>query len=282
MITLEELTREVEEIAPLPAAAAKLVSIASDEDADVNDAVTLIRFDQALTASILRYANSPMAGSRYKVHRVKDAVVRLGLGRILEIAIAAHVQGAMRRPLPQYGLIEEDLWRHAVASALTADILLRDRAPNIPGLAFTAALLHDIGKLVLAHHLDVTIQETIQKLTGESSLTHYRAESEVLGFTHASVGARVALRWDLGDEIAQAIEAHHETGDDLGPVTDTVRVSNLVAKTIGAGLGFEGLNLAADAGVCERLGISQEQFEGMCAEVVLLLGDIEQLNSAAA
>ena len=71
MITLEQLSQEVQDLAPLPAAAAKLARIVSQKDPNVGEVVTAIRFDQALTATILRYANSPMAGSLYKIQSVK-------------------------------------------------------------------------------------------------------------------------------------------------------------------------------------------------------------------
>jgi putative nucleotidyltransferase with HDIG domain len=279
VITLDELTQEVQDLAPLPAAAAKLAQIVSSPDPDVNAAVTAIRFDEALTARILRFANSPFSGPRSPIRNVRDAVVRLGLAKVFELAVRGHVRGEMSRDIPEYGLGEEEMWRHSVASALTAEILVRAYGKRIPPIAFTAALLHDIGKLVLARHLEAPIQKTIQKLTADYALTYYQAEIEVLGFSHAALGQRIAQRWNLGDEIDQAIAEHHETGADRGPITDVVRIGNLVAKTVGCGLGFEGMNLTGDPGACERLGIDREVFESVSAEVISMLQSIEELHS---
>ena len=276
MITLEQLTDEVRDLAPLPAAAAKLAQLAADMDADTQLIVDTIRYDQALTARVLRYANSPAAGSYYRIRSVKDAVVRLGLGKLLELAISAHVSGQMQTALPEYGLGEIDLWRHSVASATAADLLTRQRSNSVPPESFSAALLHDIGKLVLARHLDPPSQESIKKFTDEYSMTYYQAELEVLGFTHASIGSSIAKRWSLDETICSAIGHHHDVDADHGSINDIVQIGNVVAKTIGFGLGHEGLNLAANAAACERLDISRDEFEGLCAETSGLMNSIDE------
>ena len=271
MITLDQLSQEVQDLAPLPAAAAKLARIVSQKDPNVGEVVTAIRFDQALTATILRYANSPMAGSLYKIQSVKDAVIRLGFAKVLEIAVSSHVRGSLQPALPQYGLGEEELWFHSVASALAAETLQRRTKQKLPATSFTAALLHDIGKLILARHLDAGVQAEIRKSTDDYSTTYYQAELDVLGFSHADLGAKVVTRWGLGEEIAEAVAKHHELGDDVGATTDVVRICNVAAKTIGSGLGYEGMNLTGDPGACERLGINRGGYEGLCAEVATLL-----------
>lgn len=279
MITLDELTQDVQELAPLPAAAAKLTRMAADEETHIDSIVTVIRYDEALTASVLRHANSAVSAPRYRIQNVKDAVVRIGIAKVLQIAVGSHVRGPMEKSLPEYGLGEEELWKHSVASALAAEIILRQHPKGIPPMSFTAALLHDIGKLILARHLNPAIQKTVHKLTSDYSLTYYQAEIEVMGFSHADVGSRVAERWCLGEEIAAAISEHHKTDVSRSAVTDVVRTGNAVAKTIGCGLGFEGMNLAGDPGACGRLGIGRDEFEGLSAEVASLLQGVEELHA---
>ncbi|MCK4304577.1 MAG: HDOD domain-containing protein [Candidatus Eisenbacteria sp.] len=277
MITLEELAAEVQDLAPLPAAAAKLAMFAADENVEASLIIDTIRYDQALTARVLRYANSPMAGARFRIRSVKDAVVRLGLGTLLKIAVSAQVQDQMSTAVPEYGLGEDEIWKHSVAASLAAELLMRQHGDKIPPISFTAALLHDIGKLILARYLKAPVQKSIQKLVAEHSMTHHQAELEVLGFTHASVGGIIAARWNLGETISNAITRHHDIGDDKDAVIDVVQIGNLVAKTIGFGLGNEGLNLAADSGACKRLGITSRKFEGLCAEVAGLLSSVDDL-----
>jgi len=277
VITLNQVVQDIDLLDPLPAAAAKLAKIARDWEADINEAVTIIRYDQGLTANILRYANSPMGGARYRIAQVRDAVVRLGIPKVLEIAVTAHVRSQMMQALPQYGYGKEELWRHSVAAAMAADILTSMATTRVPPVAFTAALLHDIGKLVLARHLDSPHLKAIAHLIGNHGLTYSQAEQEILGFTHATVGARVTEVWNMGEEIARAVGAHHDVDAEAGAASDAVRICNLVAKTIGCGLGNEGMNLAGDTGATERLGLGREDFEALCAEVQTFLPEIEAM-----
>ncbi len=277
MVTLEQLAAEVQDLAPMPAAAAKLARFAADENADVNAIVEVIRYDQALTARVLRYANSPMAGARFKIRSIKDAVVRLGLGALLKLAVSAQVEGQMSTAVPEYGLAEDEIWKHSVAASLAAELLMRQHGNKIPPVSFTAALLHDIGKLILARHLAPPIQMAIQKLASDYSMTYHQAEQEVLGFTHAAVGGRMAAQWNLGESIVAAITHHHNTEDPNDTVVTVVQIGNLVSKTIGFGLGNEGLNLAANSAACERLDLTSNDFESLCAEVMCLLSNVEDL-----
>lgn len=277
MTTLEELTQEVEGLEPLPTAAARLIEILSAEDPDIEQAAAAIRFDQALTAGVLREANSAAWGARYRIHGVKDAVIRIGLPNVLQFAVRQHLQTTLRRPLEPYGLTRTGLWRHAAAAALGAEAILHWIPGSVPPLAFTAALLHDAGKLILARHLSPNLQTEIRTVISEREATYHEAELVVMGFSHATLGARMALKWNLGEDVAQAIEVHHELTEDSGPTADAVRISNLIAKTIGAGLGVEGLNMTGDPGACARLGITRDAFEGICADVANRLAGLEEL-----
>jgi putative nucleotidyltransferase with HDIG domain len=275
VITLNDVIRDIDLLDPLPAAAAKLAKIARDWEADINEAVTVIRYDQGLTANILRYANSPMGGARFRIAQVRDAVVRLGIPKVLEIAVTAHVRSQMMMALPEYGYAKEELWKHSVAVA--ADVLASLATTRIPPVVFTAALLHDVGKLILARHLDSPHLKSIAHLISNRGLTYSQAEQEILGFTHATVGARITEVWNLGDEIARAVGAHHDLDESGGPAADAVRICNLVAKSIGCGLGNEGMNLSGDTGASTRLGLASEDFESLCAEVQTFLPEIEAL-----
>ncbi len=274
MITIEEIISDVEDVAPLPKVVMDLVNISQQPEPDIREAIDVIKYDQALTTRILRYANSPMADARYRIQNIKDAAIRLGLGTLLEIALGSKVNNFMNHALPQYGLGEEEIWQHSKISALAAEVLQRNLRQKLPPTAFTAVLLHDIGKLILARHLDPDIVAAIEKSAEDNHLTHHEAEKEILGFTHSDVGARLATHWHLGDGIAEAIAHHHTIDIDRGPICDIVHVCNVIAKTVGSGLGLEGMNLNADPVACERLKISRDLFEYVTAEVASLMSDI--------
>ncbi|MCK4413081.1 MAG: HDOD domain-containing protein [Candidatus Eisenbacteria sp.] len=282
MIALDAVINDALLLAPLPPAASRLARIAQDRDADISEVVTVVRYDPELPSQLLAYANANRSPALTPLTHVRDAIVCLGIPKVLEIAVIEHLGTPMMEPIPAYGLQEGELWEHSTAAALAAEILGQISGDAVPPASILAALLHDIGKLVLAPHLEPKATMAIARAVDERGMVYSQAELEVVGFTHALVGARIAEIWNLDEQVAAAIRRHHELDTDHGPIADAVRVGNLVAKTLGRGLGDEGLNLAADAAAYHRLGISRQDFEMVCAEVLARFHEVDRIRPHAA
>jgi putative nucleotidyltransferase with HDIG domain len=267
MITIQRLMDMIGELSPLSPTGPKLAQVVADQNSTVDDIASVIRYDQALTLDILKYANSVMSSSARTIATIKDAVVRLGGARILERVVARHVKGIMQSELASYGYSEKDLWRHSVAAAVATEQIGSLTKSKTAGLSFTAALLHDIGKLILGRAAPFNDMESVFRMIAAEipPVTCEQAERSVLGFSHADIGADIALSWQLPATIVEAIRHHHSTNYTEEPVTDAVKAANIVARTIGEGIGNEGMSLAVDADLGKRLGLSRDQFETVCA-----------------
>ena len=266
MITLEQITGRIKELAPLPPTATRLAAVLATPTYNIDECVEVVRYDQALTLAIIKYVNSAFAAAARPIADIKEAVIRLGGGRILRDLLASHLRGNLTVELPAYGYKESDLWRHSVAAAVAVEILGRHAALPPAGLSFTAALLHDIGKLVLARAAPRNDMEAIWKKVSVEKYTCEAAEKTVLGFSHAEVGGAVLTAWALPAGMATSVANHHAPSDTGDPMTDCVMAANLVARSIGEGIGHEGMSVGADAGVGRRLGLSRDKFELVCAE----------------
>ncbi len=266
MKILNEIVSQAEKLEPLPPTATKLAQVIADEKSTINDASEIIKYDQALAAEVLRIANSSFSASRRSIGNVRDAVIRLGSGRILEMLVSKRVKGVMKQPLSQYGYSEDDLWRHSVASAIAAENLNRYAQVSISGVSFTAALLHDIGKLIMVRVFPEEEMKKTWHIMEEKQVPWALAEKEVFGFTHADVGAHIAQLWKLPDTIEKAIRNHHTVDTDGDPVTDSVRIANMVARTIGQGIGYEGMSVAMDNDLADRMELSRDDVETLCAD----------------
>ncbi len=274
MKILNEIVTQAEKLEPLPPTATRLAQVIADEKSTINDASEIIKYDQALAADVLRIANSSFSASRRSIGNVRDAVIRLGSGRILEMLVSKRVKGVMKQPLVQYGYSEDDLWRHSVASAIAAENLSRYVKVSISGISFTAALLHDIGKLIMVRVFPVEEMKKTWHIMDEKQVPWAVAEKEVFGFTHADVGAHIVQLWKLPDAIENAIRNHHAVDTDFDSVTDSVRIANMVARAIGQGIGYEGMSVAMDSGITDRLKLSREDFESLCVDTAQKLEDV--------
>ncbi len=271
------LEKEIEKLAPMPASLSRLASVVNDPSSSAADIVMVIELDQALTANILRMANSAWSASATPIDTVRAAVLRLGGGRVFELAVGQQVSGAMSRSCPAFELGEYELWRHGVAAALATEHLGGFANVHIPGVAFTAALLHDVGKLILTRHVGPDVVRRIRQSAEAEQTTFLAAERKVLGTDHAEAGAAVARHWRFPAEIVNAIERHHEPDIAVDRVLDAVHIANAVAKLAGIGLGSEQMNMNASAHAAARLGLSSGGLESLCATVRLELARTEEL-----
>ena len=248
MIAISDALKEISLLEPIPRTAVKLAALIADSASTMDQITEVIRYDPALTADILKLANSAFSGSQRRIVEPKDAVVRLGGARILERLLGKEVRSSMQSPLDAYGYGEDELWRHSVAAAAAAEMLSTVTTARIGAVSFTAALLHDIGKLIISRIAPAEAMEEVRSLVSRQSapLTGEMAENKVLGFSHADIGARVASAWQLPDSIVAAIRDHHDAAASVDPVTDSVKIANLAARSIGEGLGREGMSLAID------------------------------------
>jgi len=191
------------EVPTLPAVVVQALKILQNPDSDARAVEHVIAHDLALSAKILRVANSAFFGFSRRVGTVAEAVRVLGFTNVQGIILSVGAFDAFRAK--RLGL--QDFWRHSIATATAARFL----APHIdcrPDEAFMAGLLHDIGKLIFAIQAEPAYQRILE-LRRDHALSSLDAERTLFEFTHPEVGAMVAERWDLPSRYVAAIAHHH-------------------------------------------------------------------------
>lgn len=268
-----DILAHIDTLKPLSPSAARLAAVVADPDSSVDQVAEIVKYDQALTAQTLKYANSAMSGATRRIETVKDAVVRLGGARILRQILSAHISTDFSEPVRCYGYTENDLWRHSVAAAVASEVICKHIAQPPSGIAFTTALLHDIGKLILGR---VVAEELMQQVWAHVStgISCNEAEMKVLGISHATVGAQVLSAWGLLESMQIVVRDHHFVSGPSDRLLDVVAMSNLIARFIGEGIGHEGMSLHIDQGIGDRLGLGREMFEKMCAETAEMFSTV--------
>lgn len=262
---LDAILSGIEELEPLPITAVNLAKAVADEAKGINDFVEIIKMDQAITANVLKMANSALSFSVNEITDLKSAVIRLGGTRILSEIVGKHLSPKLSNGSKFYGFHENDLWRHSVAAALSTTKIKEVSKLQVPSISFIAALLHDIGKLIITRNAPDEIISGINKnlLKG---MTFEESERDIIGFSHCDAGATLASHWKLPDDIIKAIQDHHNENAEH-PVTDIVKMANTVAKIIGEGIGFEGMQFKLGDDLFERLKIDrQNDFEIICMD----------------
>jgi len=273
-----DIVRGIRNLEPLPVTAQRLLELVNGRNVGLASIAELIEFDPTITALVLRGA-ATAARAGYGVPTVREAVMRLGTVALLDLVMDGYL-ARLRVAAPLYDLSEHDLWLHGAASQLAVRALAAERPKaGIPPLAETAALLHDIGKLIVSRYLHADVRELV-KHAQVRGIMFVEAERELLGVDHTVVGAAIAEAWHFPPVIVEAIRRHHSPPfAEPNVVLDAVALANVVAKTIQTGLGAEGLNFDVDPGSYRRLGVDFAAFGRVCLQTEALLRAVTDTHS---
>jgi len=232
-MTAHELVARTRNLPQIPEVALKLVELLDELESNNLEIVELVKSDAVLTTKLLRICNSSAFALADVVSSVDQAVLLLGHSQVLSLVLSLTFGSTMTGALPGYAIEVNGLWRHAFAAATAAEILV-NRGPAAPGMdasvAFTAGLLHDIGKLVMANELSAGTHAAIQKHMSGEGLGSIEAEREFLGTDHAEVGACLLHIWRLPDAIVEAAANHHRPVLEPEPQLSAItHVANRIA-----------------------------------------------------
>lgn len=204
---IKEKVQSIAQLPALPAVASKVIQMVDNPRTSTSSLGKLIATDQALTAKVLKIANSPFYGFPKKISTIDFAIIVLGYDALKEIVISTSLVSSLEQTSDSY-FDSKAFWDHAIATGIFARRLARDLGYRISGEVFVGGLLHDMGISILNRHF----REEYQRIVGivrETDLTFIEAEESVLGVTHAEVGSWLAERWNLPDQLVEAVALHH-------------------------------------------------------------------------
>ena len=271
---LNDIASTLDRLHPLPAAATRLLQVLGAPDADLDEAVRIIRTDESLTASVLRAANSAALGARGRTLDLRAAVVRLGARAVSHHALELAAAPAFRDAGIAFDVRRGEQWRAAIGGARAAEEL-GARCGAEPERCFVGALLRDIGRLAFDLHRNQHGWE-IPRPDGEEDFVTF--EQRTFGVDHATLGAKLATRWGLPAEVCAAIRHHHRppARDEGGSVLlDVVHLADAAARFAGLGLGSDGLLYPVSNAAMDRLGVDRDDLERLALAAAVAVFQLE-------
>jgi len=261
---------------PLPPTVSRLAAAMAREDCGLRELEQIISYDPVLTGRLLRVANSAAISRGAPIATVRAAIVKIGAGRVLAHALSGPLSRQLQMPIPGYGLGQGVLWRHLVASALVVELLDGVTRTRVPPEAFAAALLHDLGQVVLAQFLEPKLMRLVA-LSREQGLSSRQAELEILGVHQGEVGALVAQEWQLPETIVRSIAyaGCPDGGEEV--LYDFVHLGHVLAGRIGEYPGMPERDLELDPTVLERVGLDASAIDPLLHDLEDRLGEVLRL-----
>lgn len=218
-------------IPPMPGAAHRAFELSVNPGAEASDFVALVEEDEALSARVLKLANSVFFDRGSATTTIEAAVVLIGTNELRCLLNSIALRELFPSPSPHRAL----LWEHDVAVAIGARVFASRLEPSAAGLAFIAGLMHDIGKLLLLQRSGPDYARVV-RLVEDSGLPYSEAEAEVYPFDHTEAGQLVAERWNFPADLTDAIRNHHLPWDrlDTGPAaTRLVKAADAAVHALG-------------------------------------------------
>ena len=268
MTDLKDIVEQIDQLEPVPPIATQILALTEDPDSSLKEISDLIRNDMALTANLLKICNSAFFSLPRQVESVRDAIALLGLDQIVELVLFNGLSASFRKEMVGYGLGERELWRHAVTSAHVAGMLAeRFGTPQNKHLIYTAALVKDIGKLILGRFVAFSFEQ-INILVHSQGHSFNDAEQEIIGMNHEELGGLVAKKWHFSKKLIYIIRHHHLSDESARQDIETalVYLADIICMMMGVCTGADGLSYRFYSDVLNQLNLSEQDLQGIIAE----------------
>uniref|UniRef100_Q47EK7 HDIG protein n=1 Tax=Dechloromonas aromatica (strain RCB) TaxID=159087 RepID=Q47EK7_DECAR len=265
-LQVEQIVTRLMQLPALPTVVAELLASFGNEDVDIALLAQQISHDQALTARLLRVANSSFYGLQSRISTINEAVVVLGFRAVRSMVLAVGVSGVFR---PEHcpGFDPHAYVRHSVGVGLAARALAQATGRN-PELAFTGGILHDIGELVLATCFPEQYAKVLA-YRAQHDCTLVEAERDIIGLDHAVVGGLLADAWRFPASLRSAVADHHApsaaTADSLA---DLMHLADGVAHALGLAKTDSEMVMPVDQTAWQRLGMDSEKIARILPQVM--------------
>jgi putative nucleotidyltransferase with HDIG domain len=266
---------------PIPSIIHKVLELTEDPDCALEDLVQIVEHDPAATANLLRTCNSVYFGLPVKIDSVQQAVTMLGLRKVVDLVMAQNLSVNLMKAQTGYRLEKGDLWKQSVASAMVARLLAERRDLYALPAIYTAALLKDIGKVVLHEYIEDKwhlIQENLET-DGHNFI---EAENESLGLDHAKLGGIIAKEWNFSEHMVYMIENHHLTNPQArnDPATATLYLADMVAMMVGTCTGVDRLAYHVYEDIFDDFFLAKDELKALMLAFDGFLAYAQQLLDA--
>ena len=229
-VQLDDVIREIKDLPTLPTVAQEMLRNLDDDDTSLDVICEKVALDQSLTGKMLRLANSSYYGANSKVVTLQQAVALLGIKNVKELILMASIESSFPTSnCPNFDA--KAFWRHSIATAISAELISRTLKMK-HDFAFTAGLLHDIGRLVLVTRFPNDYQQVLT-FREQEDCSLLDAERAVMGIDHVVVGWLLAKEWEFSDAIQDAIRGHHQPDDKgLNSIASVIHVANAIVHAL--------------------------------------------------
>lgn len=257
-----------ENLPTLPEVVTKVLRLVENPDANLKDLERAVESDSALTAKILKVANSPFYGGA-SVATASRAISVIGMSAMRTLVVSLSYRQMIGGVSTTGAFDKLEYWKHSLATATAAKILGKMKIPAKAEEIYVAGMMHDVGMLVLDRFMPMAFDQVITTAR-DTEVPLHLVEQEEWGWDHATVGSMLAEKWGIGKMVRHAIEYHHCPQDD-GDYYDTtvlVAAANVLAHQAGMTNNQAGLDTEMPPDIAAHLALPEDQYAAIREVIV--------------
>jgi putative nucleotidyltransferase with HDIG domain len=259
--TIDEITSAMNALKPIPQVALKILRLLDENRYDIESIANEIRKDQVITGRMLQLANSAMFAVKKEITSLDHAVVFLGQDMLVKLVLSAAVQAYYEQSKMGYALCKGGIYHHSIGCAQASETLARKTGREDPAKAYTAGLLHDIGKVVLDQYVASAYPLFYRDIMEEEDNV-LNIERNLLGMDHTEVGSILAQQWSLPKVLEEVIRHHHHPHQaaENSDLSTIVYLADLLMSRFHTGLEIERMDTGSLGRNLDALGLSNQEF----------------------
>jgi putative nucleotidyltransferase with HDIG domain len=254
---------------PMPAlsvAAARTLQLLQQPHVEPSLLIRVMESDDKWAREVFRLAGLFAWGRVRSPEDLTDALGQLGLRRFYQLIWVASAAPILREPVLGYGLGEGELWDHSLAVAIATREIFLEKGLRPCEEAFTAAILHDIGKGIIGSSLETEPESG-------AGPTYEEAELRAAGMDHAEAGARFLEHWNMPPWLITAVRFHHAPLECSFLIPDLIHLADAVCLSVGVGTGRDGFRRRICPAVAERWNVSRRSLERIALRTLDTFGE---------
>jgi putative nucleotidyltransferase with HDIG domain len=271
-IEIQRIIRDTKSLPTLPGLISKLGALTKDNKVSAQEIARVVSMDQVLSAKVLRLVNSAFYGFSRRVSTVSNALILLGVDVVKSLAISSSIFEIMEQNVV-------GLWEHSMGVAVAANIISRELKLPEPEETSTAALLHDIGKVIIRIRLQGDYNQLTVQIK-EKGLMMVEAERELFGTDHAEIGEWIARTWLLPEKLIEPIACHHDVEQSSLQRTKTsvVHIADVLIKASAFGFSGDDIVPQIQPAAWNKLGLTEPVLEQIIEKVEDKLVEVKQFS----
>lgn len=261
------IINNIDDLPVMPEIVLKINEISQNPEVSIDEISEIIEKDSALSAKVLRLANSSYYGLASQVDSISRAIIVLGFNTVCNLAASIGISKIFKEQYKNISIDLSGLWFHTLGCAVAAKVIISEKNQNYAERAFICGILHDIGKIIIAKILPAE-QKKIFDALYKSKKTIYDIEEEIISTNHAKVGFAIGKKWKFPEYILDVIRFHHDPlQSKIAPdIASAVHLGNAISKALSLGVSTDSRAFIKPI-VWEQLRINQQKIPSLIKDI---------------